>query len=1188
MYLKANYQQRGLMKESLLFKISLSMYGKISRINRNLSFLAMKITIVLLFSACLTASAGGLPQKVTLSQKNVKLEKVFREISKQTGYIFFYDTKVLSGARSVSIDLKDASVEEALEEMLQGLPLDFSIVRKTITILEKPLIVKPMNILATAPLKIITGSVKDENGNSLAGVSVIIKGTNKGTSTDANGRFTIEANVGDVLEFTFVGYQKRTVVVGANTNLIIQMEVEAVRGNEVVITAYGKVKKQNLTDAVSSIDGEKLQDRPLRTLADGLVGLAPGLNVNIPSGAPEATPSLNIRGFTTINNTGAPLVLIDGIERPIQDVNPNDVESISVLKDAASTTIYGSRAPYGIILITTKSGKAGKLSVNYSSNYTFGVPEFMPKKLPSYEWAALINQVMMSNPNGTGVALYTDLTIQRMKAWAAGDFDNTVFNGIDKKYVIGGQFPDPTSNYGYNTNGAYANDDYFKAYFKDVIPSYQQNINFSGGTERVNYYVGLGYNSTNGIIRNFDNYNRRYNALSKITFKAANWLDLDASMNYVRSGYQEANYRGQGIDYFSVFNTIAREFYNVPIKNPDNPNYYTAVVSLGTVQGQGGLVTNTNSDLTFTGGFTLKPIKDLNIVGSYTFRNNNDQNATSQKIIYRYMPDGTVLPGLRTANTSAEYKTFGTQDYQFYKLTADYAKTIADEHHLFMQVGVQAEENKFSSLSGSGQGLFAQEAVTTISTTAGTYAASDRLYDWATLGYYGVLTYDYSEKYMLKLAARTDASSRFSPNARWGFFPSISGGWNAAKENFWPLKDWITVFKPRASWSKSGDLASAGVDNYYTYLPTLSFGTSTQTLLGGNFATYANPPGLVSNSLTWAKPTMLDFGIDISALKSRLSLTADWYQRTIYDQAGPPDPIAQTLGTGAPSTNNSVSETRGWEFSIGWNDNFKVAGKPFKYGLSFLMSDYVGYVVKYSPNKTGARNGGWTPGEVFGVNYVYKADKIIQNTADLNSSVLNQNYNYPGYLTYQDLNGDGYINGGDGTGWYSLGDLVADGYNYPRKTYSILPSFSWNNISVSAVFEGVMQWKQFINDIYVFGTNGSQFFSPFYEQSAKLGYWNTNNTGAFFPAVTQGTTPNDRYIVNLANLRIRNITLGYDLPQNWLKKAKLQRVNVYVSGENIGFIYLKSFVKYDPNLLNAGPEGYMPLRNYSFGLNITL
>ncbi|WP_316843813.1 SusC/RagA family TonB-linked outer membrane protein [Pedobacter psychrodurus] len=1164
--------------------------GKSNRFTgKNKILLVMKLTIFIMTAFLLQLSAATKAQ-ITLNENGKTLQKVLKSISKQSGYDFIYTDQAFKNAKLVTVKLNNVDINKALALCFEGQSLVYEISDKTVMIKEKK-INTFLNNLMVFPIKIdIRGKIVDENGQPVPGASITEKGTKNVVSSTGAGDFTINVKDKDaILVISFIGYQSKEVLASTVIGTSIALSPSQETLSDVVVTAYGKVKKQNLTDAVASIDAKQLQDRPIRSIAEGLKGLTPGLNIGMSSGAPEANPSVNIRGFTQLANSGAPLILVDGVERPMQEVNPNDVESISVLKDGAASIIYGSRAPYGVILITTKSGSAGKVAVNYSSNYKFTTAAMLPELPNSYDWANFQNQLALSTPNGTGVALFSDLTLQRIKAHAAGDYENPVFAGIDRKYVINGSLPDPTSNFGFGRYTSFGTDNYQDAYFKSNVPSTEQNLSFSGGSDRVKYYVGLGYNKSEGVFALVDNQYKRYNALTKINFKATSWLDFDASMNYARVSALGPMVNANNSDYYTLFSAVGREALNVPLKNPDDENYYNSINNIQYFRS--GQVASQGDDLTFTGGFNLRPVKGLKITGSYSFRNRNTQNENVTKLV-NVLSKGLIVPGLRSPASNGIVKVFGANDYKFGNLTAEYTKNIAENHHFFVQVGAQTEENNFGNLTGTSKGLYAQETAASINTSAGPYTAGDQQYDWTTLGYYGVFTYDYKEKYLLKIAARADASSRFAPGARWGYFPSISAGWNIANEGFWKFKNYVSQLKPRVSWSKTGDLASAGQDNYYTYLPTLPSGTSTTTILGGSLNPFLNPGGLVINTLTWAKPRVLDFGIDIVGLNNRLTLTADWYQRTVYDQAGPPKILSQTLGVGGPSTNNSVTETRGWELNIGWRDNFKLAGESFDYGLSFLISDYVGYVVKYANNGTGTTDQ-WFPGMKFGQNYVYASNGIVQNTADLNSRVLNNGFNYPGYLTYRDSNGDGVIDSGNG--WFDLGDQKTAGFNYPRKSFSILPSVSWRNISLSAILEGVMQWKQYVSSEYVFGTNGNQFFSPFYKESASLGYWTPGNKDAFFPSITPSLpAANDQYLLNLAHLRIRNITLGYSLPKKWLDKVNLQKVSIFVTGENLGFIYNKAYVKYDPALLNvvanpaANGSGYPPMRTYAFGLNISL
>ncbi|SEW52748.1 SusC/RagA family TonB-linked outer membrane protein [Chitinophaga arvensicola] len=1056
----------------------------------------------------------------------------------------------------------------------------------------------------------VSGVVTNETGEPIPGVSVVEKGTANGKMTDEKGAFALTVSgTESILAFSYMGYVTQEVKVGDKKVFNIKLAANQKDLGEVVITAYGKVKKSSLTDAVFAINAEKLANRPMRTLSDGLVGLAPGLNIRMSSGAPESSPSINIRGFTSFGSSASPLILVDGVERPISDVDPNDVENISLLKDGASTAIYGSRAPYGILLITTKSGKNGKLSVNYSTNIKVGKMALFPTQPESPEWARYINIAQRNGqPNGTGTDGVDAITIARMEAWLKKDWSNPAFDDLraqfgDKaqSYIENGQFP--TSDAGFKNwtrEQSFATNKLYDAYFNKSAVSQQHNIGFSGGSDKLQFISGFGYNATNGLFKGDFNYNKRYNFHTKLNFKATDWLELRSDVSYVNQQNQSPNYMARNgsdvqsgtiADYGSIFGSMM-QYFATPMRVPSG-NQYSWILGAAGILGDGGLFTNQRNDLVLTGGATLKPLKNLEINGDYTWRVSNNDNTRVDKIAYTELPNGTKIQNNRSANVSSIAKTMGKLDYKYARFSAQYRYTLAKEHNFFVQAGMQAEETGYKSLTGSRTDLFSQDNIQALNGAANNQLANDNLYDWSVLGYYGVFSYDFREKYFVKFAGRRDASSRFSADSRWGMFPSVSAAWNVAKESFWPAKQYVSEFKPRFSWSTSGDVASNGASSYYTYLPTLAFGVNQNTLLGGNYANYATAPGLVSSTLTWAKPAVIDFGFDLSALRSRLTLSYDWYQRTVLDQVGPPNPLPATLGTAAPSLNNAVSETRGWEITIGWNDQVPVAGKPLFYDLKLNMSDYIGYVTKYSANKSGVTSGIWTPGELFGQNYAYDVNKIAQNKGDLDGGTLSNTFNYPGYLMYRDYNGDGYINSGNGGFWYSRGDLVKNGFNYPRKSFSILPTVSWNNITLSAVLEGVLQWRVYNSSEWVWGTRAGSdlayFYTPAFKESTSLGYWNTDNKNAFFPAFNTGSSlATTQYTLNLAHLRIRNVTIGYDLPKSLIERVKLKRANLYVSGDNLGFIFNKSYIKYDPELLSSGVNGYPPLRYYSVGLNVSL
>ena len=1033
----------------------------------------------------------------------------------------------------------------------------------------------------------VTGTVTDDQtGDPLPGVNIVIEGTTTGTTTDMDGGYSIEAPADATLVFSFVGYQGKNIEVQGREVINVALLQAVTEMEEVVAIGYGTQKKSHLTAAVDQVEGEVFDERPLRSVGDGLQGLVAGLNIRNPSGAPEATPNLNIRGFTGFNSSEQPLILVDGVERDLASVNPNDIASVSVLKDGAASAIYGSRAPFGVVLITTKSGEKGEdMKINYTTNLRYGTPYGLPEIQNSYEWAEYANEAFRNQPGGGTSPFFSDLQIQRMQAFAEGDFDNSVFDGLNPEHVRYGTFAISPTQWGGHTE-TFANTDWMEIAMLDVVPSQQHNINVSGGSETTSYYVGMGYNESKGI---FDgpNYKRRYTALAKMETAITKWLDFNISTNYVRTDEKGPNYRGHGRDYSTFFNNNARAH---PHRNTRNPNgSFGRFNHLPGILGLDGTEVVDMNQVLLSGGFTVTPFSDFNINGKYTWRNtsrNFDRNTLQS---FQVLPNGTVATTQRTERKTSIWKYFNNADYHTLDLHASYTKTLGDAHNFNALAGYQEEENLFSQLDGEATDFFTP-SVPTISTSADNFQTSDQIRDWATRGFFGRFSYNYDEKYFIEFNGRADATSRFRKEDRWGYFPSVSGAWNIARENFWPLEDLITHFKPRASWSTSGN-ANVGL---YPFYPSIDIGVSNYLILDGVLVSTASMPNLVSDQLTWAKPTTIDIGFDLAAFDNRLSVSYDWYQRTVRDQFGPPPSLPEAIGTAVPNANNAVSETRGWEVKLNWKDQaFNLFNKPLNYRVQFRMSDYIGYVVEYEDDGTGSVGGQWTPGEVFGQNYYYRSNGIMESVDELYSNPpQGGTWYYPGDLAMVDLNGDGEINSGTTGTWYSRGDVEKNGYNYPRKSYGITMDLEWNNFDLSLLLDGVMQWKAYSGNMYIWGTSGSIWFAPFYSEHAELGYWRTDNTDAFYPrnafSGKNRFRANDQYLLDLSHLRIRNLQLGYNIPDELMQRIGMNRLRLYLSAENLGFIYYNSFIKYDPELIYASSgQGYPPQRYFSFGVNVT-
>src|SRR5690625_4358351 len=486
--------------------------------------------------------------------------------------------------------------------------------------------------------------------------------------------------------------------------------------------------------------------------------------------------------------------------------------------------------------------------------------------------------------------------------------------------------------------------------------------------------------------------------------------------------------------------------------------------------------------------------------------------------------------------------------------------------------------NKLYNLSLHDALPIYSEEILALDLAAGEMKMGNNITHWSTEGFFGRFSYHYKEKYFFEFNGRYDAHSKYPKNIRWAFFPSYSAAWNISNEPFWNI-ELINNLKLRGSYTSSGD---PGLGNYL-YISSLAVDVGARdVILGGEKPNMVFSPSLVSNNITWAKPKTIDIGTDIFLLNYRLELTYDWYQRTIYDQPGPVEPLPSVLGAEAPRINNAVSETRGWELSIGWRDDLSIAGNELNYFVRFNISDYIGYVVKYQNNITGSRDG-WTPGQIFGKNYAYHSAGIAQTISDYNVNVTQGNaWYYPGDLMMKDLNGDGKIDDGEGGYWFSMGDLVSNGYNYPRYRYGISVGGAWKGFDLSILFSGVGAWKIYANSPWLFGAT-DQWNGGWFKEHENLGAWTPENNDAFFPrhAFNQKNTDraNDHYTVNLANLNIQNFRIGYSLSSNFIKYLGIDKFNIYVSIENAGYLFYKSWIKYDPEIIDAhNGQGYPPQR----------
>lgn len=1128
---------------------------------------------LVMFSIQLLTAHSGRSQtldsiRVTIELRNENLKKLFREIEKQTGLMFAYQPGQVDGYNSLTLPRQTRSVKETLDLVLNGTPLAYRQVNNNVIIFSDGY--KNFSKTAAAmPLIGISGTVTDSDGNPIPGVNIIVKGTTIGTNTDSDGRYTLEVfDDTAILIFSFIGYISQEVAVNNKSMIDVSMQEDVKSLEEVVVIGYGTKKKANLTAAVEVVDMESLKNRPVISVTEMLQGSISNLNINTASSAPGKPASLNIRGFTGRNESGAPLIIVDGVPSDIDLINPNDVESISVLKDAAASAIYGSRAPNGVIIIATKSGgKNTGMTFSYSNVVRASTPINLPRSLNAYDFALHSNE---AGYNSQTAPEYPEETLQRIRAFMNGEI-------TDNNIIENGKW-----GFAFSSN---ANEDYYDIAFRDVVINHSHNFSLRGGGENITYYASVGYQRDQGVYdSDIDKYQTK-NITIRVDTDVNKWLKIGLNTRYANHDNIRPNIMGGSDNDGNFMNNIA---FRPNIPNINRVGAYEGINEfsvLPSLKGDGGSVDRLRNNFITSFNAEINPVNGLTVRGSYTLNLDNEQDQVSTLVYKVTEPDGSSTNSRRSAKQNILEKWRNNTNYQTTDLVVTYNKMF-EKHDLTVLAGYQHEINDYDVLNARNTDFYTT-SVPSFSTMYGeNQIISDNLYSWSTQGYFGRISYNYDGRYLIDFNSRYDASSRYSEESRWAFFPSVSAGYNIASEKFWPLKEHVDMFKLRASWGKLGN-AGTGRPRYIAPLGT---GSQIDQVLGGTRPAYVTMPGIVSADLTWTKPRTIGFGLEIGALKNRLLFSYDGYQRTIFDEEGVAQQLPEVLGTNPPVRNNAISETRGWEVSAEWRDRaVELGGEQIDYSFRFILSDYIGYVVEYVDNPEGLRNL-WTPGEQFGIVYGYESAGIQTSAEDLQNDVLyNNGWFYPGDLLFNDLDGDGRIGSGDGNYWYSEGDRTVLGYNYPRYKYSAVLSAGWKGFHLRVLLDGVGHEVLYLNNKFTTGAVdlGSRGLLDFH---GELGYWNMDNQDAFFPRLYGNSKnfnmANDQYKQDLSHLRIKNINLSYNIPGSLINFGGIDRLAINLSVENAGMIYNKAWSPFDPQFLKSST--YPPSRIFAVGLNVDL
>ncbi len=1038
-------------------------------------------------------------------------------------------------------------------------------------LLPSPMAGAPKSITQqTQPVGLIKGSITSDSGEPLIGVTVKVAG-GQGAVTDIDGNFSVNAAPGTMLTFSYTGFKTQTAKAQNGMRVVLESDVSNL--NEVVVVGYGTQKKANLTGAVASVNGAVLENRPISNIGQGLQGVVPNLNVTMGrGGAPGASASFNVRGTTSLNG-GEPLVLVDNVQMDPNLVNPDDIESISVLKDAASAAIYGARAAYGVILITTKKGKLNsRPTVQFSASGYWQKPAVEMHNVNSLDYLRMID-IAYQNSGGSG-HYFDPLVYSYAEKYANGTYDQPVF--YDKAYNA--------SKYGYCGNTDWWNELY-KTSFSQIY-----NASISGGSEKTSYYVSLGANNQGGILKATDEKYNKYNANINVTSEVTPWMEVSAKIahTYTTEMHPTGGTTAMNSTPYSGLSPYSGMMKSdlsplMPVKHPDGhyagQGNFTNPVA---IQAQGGNAHYRQNDLWMTGAVKLTPIKGLVVNADYTW---NFYGLSSTQHVRNFY-DYTAVPGTENyypwTNPNSVTKVNNDDYYSSFNAFAEYSLALAENsHNLKFMVGYNQEKKRTQYYYAGRKDLINPDNPA-INQATGDMAIDGNMGQWAVNGTFARINYDYQGRYLLELNGRYDGSSKFKKGYRYQFFPSVSLAWRVSEEKFFEgMKTWWDNLKLRGSY---GSLGNQVVSGNFPYLATYGINSKYGALLGGKLPVAITAPGLVSASFTWETVNQIDLGFDASFLRNRLNVSFDWYRRNTKDMLVDGEALPAVLGADVPRMNAADLKTLGWELSLEWNDRL-----PF--GLSYhvkgVLSDYQSTITKFN-NPTGLINKyyvGRKLNEIWG----YVSNGLFQSDEEA-AAHANQSYLYGGKwgagdVRYEDLNGDNKINDGDNT-LGKPGDRKVIGNSTPRFAYGITAGCEYKGFDFEMFWQGIgkRDW---------FPGQGSAAYWGFTNEwqtplTTSLDYWTTENRNAFFPKLGWNNGGNrvasTRYLQSASYCRLKSITLGYTIPKAILDKVGVSRLRVYITGENL-FTFTPLIKAFDPETLDN--LTYPINKKLAVGLNLT-
>lgn len=1037
--------------------------------------------------------------------------------------------------------------------------------------------------LADQQNQTVSGHITDaDNGVPLAGARIEVKGTSIMTSTNEEGAYRLDLpERAAVLLVSYMGYRSTEVTIRGRVTIDISLVSDARALEDVVVVGYGTQSKTKVTGAVNQVGAEVFKNRPIVNLAQGLQGAIPNLNISFGDGQLNRGGDFNLRGFTSING-GSPLILIDGTPGEINQLNPEDVESVTVLKDASSAAIYGARAAFGVVLVTTKKGQSGKPQIRYTNNFGTGSPIRIPRVyLNSLEHARIQNEAYRGYAGTDAPALATviDYLEQREADPSLPEL------GIDAagNFIRG------------------ATTDWYGEFYNDNMPFSKNYISISGAKDNTNYFLSIGHEKREGIYRVETDNLKRYSLRLKLDNQLTNWINVFNNIELNQEVYDTPNrYVSDGG--YSVYRYLSLFANPYEAIRTANGNYTNAgAVTFGQMTDAGRTIEKRQL-LKNTLGFRTNFFDNrLKVNGDYTYFVTQERgDVQSFSMMYE--------------DRANNMTTFASPDY----FRSSFGE---DKHHiinLFAEYEQRVNDHTFKGLVGYNQELFQvdnffarrDDNITrdlgSLNLTTGIPTLGAGKSEWALQGYFARFNYDYKSKYLVEFNGRYDGTSRFARETRFGFFPSVSAGWVVSNEDFFtPASNIVNSLKIRGSY---GSLGNQLIRNPYAYISSLTPFIGSRLLeIGGQRPLAVSAPALIPFNLTWETSTTLNGGFDFSMLNSRLDVGFDYYIRDTKDMLTRGQQQPAVLGAAEPRENAADLRTKGWELSAKWNDRFDLLDKPFSYNFSVVLSDNRSHITRFNnPNKllSDSYYEGMEVGEIWGYKTLgfFHTDEESASHADQSRLRLFTGMPLAGDIKFEDTDGSGVIDFGSNT-VDDPGDLQIIGNTTPRYAYGINAGFNWYNFSLDVFLQGIGK-RQFYPgpESAVFWGFYNRWNQPVYEHIAG-NYWTPENPDAYFPRLrayealstdrSLGATQT-RYLQDASYMRLKNVTVGYSLPQSVVSKAKMQGVRVFFSGENL-HEWTKLSRAFDPEGINDDEEGgrmngqgfvYPMMRTFTFGLEI--